>query len=217
MKKIILTSILGISMMMAPVKKSEAVVGLFTGGATLVVGAAITGLGATTMGIGALAGGWVPMGIGFWSGILGLVVLDGDTHVEFKELDQETAIKRDFFKDLKNLKTWNFSHSRFTDVPGDLFADLQGLTSIEFDSNVPEDIKTLPAELFKGLTKLKNLDLDEIGLEHIQTELFADLKGLTSLDLKSNNIYSIESGAFKNIHAYVQMVGNPITNWSQYR
>ncbi len=137
------------------------------------------------------------------AGLVNLKTID----IEFSEI---SVVNKEMFKDLRSLKTWDFSHNQLKEVPEDLFTYTPNLTHVEFDTNEPFAQGTLPEKLFANLRYLEKLDLDELGLTYLPKKLFINNLYLRSVDLKKNKLTDV-SGVFDHLRKVgVELGGNPI-------
>ena len=129
-------------------------------------------------------------------------------------------IPSDIFTGLRNLSTLRLQGNKLGDsisnFGSELFADMSSLTSLHLENN---DIKALPASLFKGLKSLKNMSLSsnlitdwpEGTSQYISKMTYLDLSFNQMSTIKVTEFYPFKQGLFLNLY------GNPFDCWCDLR
>ncbi|XP_052744564.1 insulin-like growth factor-binding protein complex acid labile subunit [Bicyclus anynana] len=107
-------------------------------------------------------------------------------------------IKRHAFRDagLINLKKVILKECKLTTIDENALTDLQKLIVIDLSKN---ELKTLPADLFKEKPKIKWILLNNNQIEKLEDGLFNNLPSLYIVDLSHNRIAQIGMETFLNV------------------
>ena len=84
------------------------------------------------------------------------------------------------FHGLKNLKVFQFSHSKLGTLGSSVFSDMINLEELKLENN---ELRTLSTETFKGLNNLESLYLKNNNLTTLAYGIFSDLTKLVTLDV----------------------------------
>uniref|UniRef100_A0A7N8YDC6 LRRCT domain-containing protein n=1 Tax=Mastacembelus armatus TaxID=205130 RepID=A0A7N8YDC6_9TELE len=95
---------------------------------------------------------------------------------------------------LRLLKFYLFA-TNLTTVPGNLFANMSGLLSLNFHLN--DKLRELPSDLFCCLPNLQKLSLRSNDLHYLHPQLFARLTTLATLLLNDNKLQSLPENIFQ--------------------
>ncbi|XP_041362699.1 insulin-like growth factor-binding protein complex acid labile subunit isoform X1 [Gigantopelta aegis] len=99
----------------------------------------------------------------------------------------------DAIRQLKNLKTLDFSNGKIRHLRGGRFLGMNKLEKIKLNYN---NLKIIDGNAFKGLeSTLRDLELRGCSLTTVPTNAIKNLKGLKSLNLASNRISRIYSNS----------------------
>lgn len=117
-------------------------------------------------------------------------------------LESNLDLSSSKFKGLTNLKTLDLSGNQITNLPKDIFSELENLTTLNLEGNAL--LSSLDSKIFEKLTKLEKLDLkytNYLGPKEIkQKDLFSSLNQLTTLSLRGAGLTSLDIRLFSNLN-----------------
>ncbi|KPU80609.1 uncharacterized protein Dana_GF18811, isoform B [Drosophila ananassae] len=107
-----------------------------------------------------------------------------------------TELPTNIFEDLESLQSLNLSGNHLNPLTGALLKPLDRLQVIDLSRC---NVRQLSGDLFAGLQDLKHIHLNDNQLQELQDGSFVNLWNISSIDLSNNRIASIRTGAFVNV------------------
>ncbi|XP_035663236.1 slit homolog 2 protein-like [Branchiostoma floridae] len=111
-------------------------------------------------------------------------------------------VKKDLFKDLKDLEELDLDNNQITDIEVGSFDSLENLRLLFLYRNA---IEKLSSGLFKGMTNLLQIYLSSNNITTIEDGAFEGLENLQLIQLHENHIEEIGDGAFKGLPTLIDL------------
>ncbi|XP_019620927.1 PREDICTED: slit homolog 2 protein-like [Branchiostoma belcheri] len=113
-----------------------------------------------------------------------------------------TEVKKDLFKDLKDLEELDLDNNQITDIEVGSFDGLENLRLLFLYRNA---LEKLASGLFKGMTNLLQIYLSSNNITTVEDGAFEGLENLQLIQLHENKIEEIGDGAFKGLPTLIDL------------